>query len=145
MRKLFVGLIVIVLFLGVDVLIARALKPHAPSTKEAVRQVGVDIIARSLAEGMKIKLHLPQRVDDITTLEDVTSQGDRVVYTLTFNADAAQFNQIAADIAGNVRANGCDRPDYRKLFDFGLTVVLDLRGPNDLRAPVVITPKDCGL
>lgn len=62
MRNLFVGMVVVGMLLAVDVVIARVLKPHAPNTTEAVRQVGVDAVAKLLAEGMKIKLHLPQQV-----------------------------------------------------------------------------------
>jgi hypothetical protein len=137
---------IFILFLAVDLVIAWQRHPEAVSTREAVKETAVDALAQILAQSMKLRLKLPQKVDDMTTLENISADQGTVIYGLRVNADNNDFVNVVNDVATNLSENGCNRPDYRKLLHYGLSVAISLYSQSGEQAePLFVTPHGCGL
>ncbi|MGE3624202.1 MAG: hypothetical protein AB7H77_10090 [Bdellovibrionales bacterium] len=144
MRKLLLIPAALAVFLAIDVLIASWLHPEARSPQEAVKIAGVDLVAKILAKTMKLRMKLPQPIDDITQLEDIAADRGTVIYTLSLKADRVQFDAIMREIMKNLRETVCAREDYRKMFAYGLSISLNFHSVDGVQAPpMIFTPQSC--
>jgi len=145
MRKLIAVLIVLILFFLVDVVVAQIVERDASSPQEAVQKLWTEMLTRELAFGMKWKLHLPQKVDDQTYLEDIRAEKNMVIYVLGTNTDGSEFDNIMQAIHANEYEMGCGRADYRQLLSYGLAVAIRYRSSGGREVtPIQVTPQMCG-
>ncbi len=145
MRKFLILLGISLCFVGVDIVAARLLKPNAPTTQEAVREVSVEVLAKTLAMAMKFRLHLPQRVDETTYLETIRADRDKIIYDLSTNKYGGEFDQMMDALHEEMSKTACVREDYRKLLAYGLTIEVEYISSNGkITAPIIVTPQMCG-
>jgi len=146
MRKLSIALIIFVVFLIVDAFVAVRMHPEARTLREAVKKSEGELAAQVLVRSMKMRINLPQQVDDTTRLINIEAKGSTVTYSLSIAADKPQFTQAMQQISDHMRDTGCRREDYRKLLGLGLTIVLDIRSDEGAKGePITFTPDECGL
>lgn len=145
MRKLILIPASLVLFLFIDVAIAEIREPDARSPQEAVKKLGVEVLAQALARALVWRLHLPQKVDDTTYLENVRADHDKIIYDLSTSRYGNEFDQMMGGLRADAEANNCRSEDYRKLLAYGLTVAVDFTSSSGQTAtPIMVTPQMCG-
>lgn len=106
--------------------------------------------AREIVAGMKAKMKLPVRVDDVTRLDDVrATSGTEIGYFLTLTSvTQAQLGEdsLAQRLESSLRGGACENPDYLKLLKAGLSVRVTYTTADAREVvQVAIAPGDCGL
>ena len=145
MRKLFIILLVMVCFFGLDVIAAHYIVPDAKTPREAVQKASVDLLAQVLARMMTWRMKLPQKVDDTTTLDAIRAERSMMIYSMSTTADGEEFDRMMSEIHDHMNETSCAREDYRKMLAYGLSIAISFLSPSGKQAvPVVITPQMCG-
>lgn len=103
-------------------------------------------MAERAVAGMKKKLTLPVRIDDMTQLTDIKADGAAVVYLVKILQSAAAAQPLVERMSATIAASACANRDYRTLLHAGMSVELRYRDVGDKAYPaVVITPQQCGM
>jgi len=78
-------------------------------------------LAESAVRQLKSESTYPQKIDDITTLTDVTSSGNSIQYHYQImGADTSNLSN--ASLYNNVQPSVCSNTDTRKVLDAGITM-----------------------
>lgn len=145
MRKLIIILLFAGIFAAADLIIAHIMEPDARTPREAVQRAATDLLAQILVHEMKLRMNLPQKVDDTTQLVDIRAERNMVTYRMTTTADGREFDSMMAEIHTHLGETACTREDYHKMLSYGLAIAIGYRSPSGQESiPVMITPQMCG-
>ena len=84
------------------------------------------------------------QVDDITFLDDVTGEGNIIVFHMRYIQDIDDPAKVSAEMKELLHSSGCESPDYKDVLKAGLSIKILYRDEHGgALDPLVITPADC--
>ena len=103
--------------------------------------------ARDIVAGMRQKMKLPVTVDEVTRLDAVDAEGERIVYRLTITkASPAQSdgNAFIARMREQLKSRICSDERRRRLLDQDISLSFVYTVGDKSYPGIVLTRADCG-
>lgn len=143
--SLIFGTIILVVALAVGIVRYAMFSTIPPlvTAREAILSAQAQIVAA----GLRVQTKLPNQLDPLLRLEDITAEHTSIIYRISILAHSSdEFFAIANEIKQNMEREACKRDDYRKMLAFGFSVEMRFAMPNGPEAkPLTFTPRQCGL
>ncbi|HYD18841.1 MAG TPA: hypothetical protein VEF76_10220 [Patescibacteria group bacterium] len=97
--------------------------------------------AELVLQEIRAEIRPPRQIDDMIRIDDVTSEGNTIVYLITLTTSDPQ--PLAESMGNDMRRDVCQNQD----FQMGLGITVEVRFKDSTGAalpPFTIRPSDCG-